>query len=249
MNIFISIIILFRFIKHIKSLKLTQKYELIDIDKVKKLPNDYPDEFKKFCIINNLKPPNIKSGNGKALSVMLINKYKYWNRDTCDKFVIKFNIPTKDSIQLFNKHNQWGIQTNSGIEKGKLYIVYPYSLTNKHKMRKNFKFNGTEEEKNIEINKIKSNIKTDYIDVPNSLWHLGHKNPDICNNTISNLILQPPIQAKYRDNYIFIDTITKFPTPNKLKNMIEKGDIEFSKEQIMHYNEIFNKLLLKSTTP
>jgi hypothetical protein len=32
------------------------------------------------------------------------------------------------SIQLFNKHNQWGIQTNSGIERGKLYIVYPYCI-------------------------------------------------------------------------------------------------------------------------
>jgi hypothetical protein len=173
---------------------------------------------------------------------MLKYRYCYWNRNVCDKFVERFKIPTKDSIQLFNKHNQWGIQTNSGTERGKLYIVYPYCLSNKHKMRKNFKFDGTEEEKNIEIDKIKSTIQTDYVDVPNSLWQLGHKNPGSTDNTKENLVLQPPIQGKYRDNYIFIDTLTKIPMPNKLEIMIQKKEIEFTKEQIISYKEIFDKL-------
>jgi hypothetical protein len=103
-------------------------------------------------------------------------------------------------------------------------------------------FNGTEEEKNNEINKIKSTIKTDYIDISNSLWQLGHKNPGSTDNSNDNLVLQPPIQSKYRDNYIFIDTLTKFPVPTKLKNMIEKEDIKFTQEQIKHYKEIFDKL-------
>lgn len=217
-------------------------YELINLDLITELPNEYPNEFNEFCLNNNLKPPNITTGNGKALSVMLKYKFCYWKRDVCDKFVEKFNIVTKDSIQLFNKHNQWGIQTNSGTERGKLYIVYPYCLSNKHKMRKNFKFDGTEEEKNNEIDNIKSTIQTDYIDVPNSLWQLGHKNPGSIDNTKDNLVLQPPIQGKYRDNYIFIDTLTKFPMPNKLEIMIEKKEIEFTKEQIISYKEIFNKL-------
>jgi hypothetical protein len=109
-------------------------------------------------------------------------------------------------------------------------------------MRKNFKFSGTEEEKNNEIDKIKSTIKTDYIDVPNSLWQLGHKNPGSTDNSNENLVLQPPIQGKYRDNYIFIDTLTKFPMPNKLEVMIEKKEIEFTAEQIMSYKQIFDKL-------
>ena len=109
-------------------------------------------------------------------------------------------------------------------------------------MRKDFKFNGTEEEKNIEINKIKSTIKHDYIDVDNSEWQLGHKNPGSLDNTDENLVLQPPIQGKYRDNYIFIDTMTKFPTPNKLNVMIEKKEVEFTPEQITAYKEIFDKL-------
>ena len=221
-------------------------YKLIDIDIIEEIPKNYPNEFNEYCYINSLKPPNITSNNGKALSVMLKYKYYYWNRDVCDKFVEKFGIITKDSIQLFNKHNQWGISTNSGTERGKLYIIYPYTLSNKHKMRKNFKFDGTEDDKDIEINKIKSTIKNDYIDVPNSLWQLGHKNPDSIDNSFHNLVLQPPIQAKYRDNYIFIDTITKMPMPSKLKIMIEKKEINLTREQIISYKEIFDKLYLTS---
>lgn len=215
---------------------------LIDVDKIDELPSEFPEEFTEFCRINDLKPPNITTGNGKSLSVMLTYKGNYWDRKTCDQFVEKFKIKTKDSIQLFNKHNQWGIQTNSGIERGKLYIVYPYTLSNKHKMRKNFKFDGTDEEKDLEINKIKSTIKADYIDVDNNLWQLGHKNPDSTDNSNKNLVLQPPIQGKYRDNYIFIDTLTKFPVPNKLEVMIERKEIEFSVDQIIKYKEIFDKL-------
>jgi hypothetical protein len=218
------------------------KYTLINVSVINELPLDYPDEFKQFCSTNNIKPPNISTGNGKALSVMLAYKFHYWNRETCDAFVDKFGITTKDSIQIFNKHSQWGIQTNSGTERGKLYIVYPYCLSNKHKMRKDFKFNGTEIDKNIEIDKIKSTIKTDYIDVPNELWQLGHKNPGSTDNSNENLILQPPIQGKYRDNYIFIDTLTKFPTPHKLQLMIEKKEVEFSPQQISSYKILFDKL-------
>jgi hypothetical protein len=220
----------------------SENLTLIDVDKIDDLPSEFPEEFTEFCRINDLKPPNITTGNGKALSVMITNKGNYWDRKTCDQFVEKFKIETKDSIQLFNKHNQWGIQTNSGIERGKLYIVYPYTLSNKHKMRKNFKFDGTDEEKNLEINKIKSTIKADYIDVGNELWQLGHKNPASTDNSNHNLVLQPPIQGKYRDNYIFIDTLTKFPVPNKLEVMIERKEIEFSVDQIIKYKEIFDKL-------
>ena len=217
-------------------------YELANVDEIVELPSDYPEEFKLFCQENDLKPPKIETGNGKALAVMLKYKYCYWNRTSCDKFVEKFNIATRDSIQLFNKHNQWGITTNSGTERGKLYIVYPYQLSNKHKMRKDFKFDGTQEEKNEEIDKIKSTIKADYVDVDNSQWQLGHKNPASTDNSNENLVLQPPIQGKYRDNYIFIDTLTKIPVPKKLATMIEKKEIEFTPEQIAAYKEIFDKL-------
>lgn len=219
-------------------------YTLVSVSDMTDIPTEYPAEFQHFCSENELKPPNITTGNGKALAAMLKYKHCYWNRKTCDEFVNKFNIPTRDSIQLFNKHSQWGIQTNSGTERGKLYIVYPYGLSNKSKMRKNFRFDGTEEEKNAEIENIKKTINADYVDVPNSEWQLGHKNPGTTDNTSNNLVLQPPIQGKYRDNYIFIDTLTKFPVPNKLSMMLDKKEIEFTKDQILQYKAIFDKLLL-----
>ena len=106
-------------------------------------------------------------------------------------------------------------------------------------MRKNFKFDGTEDEKNTEINKIKSTINADYIDVPNEQWQLGHKNPGSTNNTSTKLVLQPPIQGKYRDDYIFIDTLTKIPVPSKLKRMIDLKEIELTDEQIDEYIALF----------
>jgi hypothetical protein len=216
--------------------------KIIDVSEIDELPNDYPEEFNEFCLTHGLKPPSLTTGNGKALSVMLKYKNCYWDRNTCDAFVEKFNIKTSDSIQLFNKHSQWGIETSSGKERGKSYILYPYCVSNKVKMRKNFKFDGTDAEKNDEIDKIKLTITADYINVPNSLWQLGHKNPGLTDNSNDNLVLQPPIQGKYRDNYIFIDTLTKFPTPNKLRTMIDKKEVYFSPQQIIQYKEIFDNL-------
>lgn len=220
-------------------------FNKLNIDIITHIPDSYPDEFNAFCEIHILKPPKITTGNGKALSIMLANKDTYCDRDFCDSFVKKFNIESKDSIQLFNKHSQWGIKTNSGIEKGRFYIEYPYQLSNKHKMRKNFKFSGSEEEKNTEIDKIKSTIKNDYNDSPNDLWQLGHKNPGSIDNTYTNLVLQPPIQGKYRDNYIFIDTLTKIPLPQKLKNMLQNKEIELTPQQIEDYYNLFNELKTK----
>jgi hypothetical protein len=60
------------------------------------------------------------------------------------------------------------------------------------------------------------------------------------------MVLQPPIQGKYRDNYIFIDTLTKIPTPDKLSKMIEKKEIEFTTDQIVKYKEIFDALFAAS---
>lgn len=213
---------------------------LINIDDINELL-PYPGEFIAFCKSNNLKPPNPSTGNGKALSAMLNYNNYYWNRETCDLFVKKFEIETKDSIQLFNKHEQWGIKTSS--ERGKNYIIYPYQLSNKHKMRKNFKFNGTEKQKNEEIDKIKLSIKNDYIDVPNKEWQLGHKNPESEDNTNTNLVLQPPIQAKYRDKYIFLDTLTKIPTPKTLKQLYENDDSPYTTAQLKELKEWCNKTI------
>jgi hypothetical protein len=219
-------------------------YTLIDISEIDVLPEDYPEEFKLFCKENNIKLPKIDSGSGKALVTMIKYRYRYFNRVKCDEFVKKFGIKTPDSIQLFNKANQKGIKSNSDLKDfGKSYVIYPYCLSNKYKMRKNFKFNGSEEEKNIEIDKIKSTIKSDYVDVENNLWQLGHKNPGSTDSSGENLVLQPPIQGKYRDDYIFIDTLTKIPLAHRLSKMIQNKEIEFTQDQIISYKTIFDELL------
>jgi hypothetical protein len=92
-------------------------YKLIDIEKITELPTKYPENFMAFCKENELKPFGLKSNNGKALATMLAYPHTYWNRKTCDQFVKKFNIPTTDSIQLFNKHSQWGILTIVDLKK------------------------------------------------------------------------------------------------------------------------------------
>lgn len=212
----------------------------INVDDIVEIPTTYPPEFVEFAKENGLKPPSINTGNGKALAVMLANPGKYWDRASADEFVKKFVITTRDSIQLFNKHEQWGIKT-SGI-RGKNFIPYPYLTATKHKMRKDFKFEGTTEEKNAEIDKIKSTIKTDYIDVPNDQWQLGHKNPESDDNKSSNLVLQPPIQAKYRDKYIFLDTLTKIPTPKTLVEDFKSGKSPYTIEQMQDLKKRLNTM-------
>jgi hypothetical protein len=214
--------------------------EKIDYHKLDK----FPEEFILFAKKNNLKYPKINTGNGKALAVMLHNPGFYFDREMADNFVQHMALQTKDSIQLFNKHSQWGIMTNSDENvRGKNYIVYPYRLSNKHKMRKNFKFNGTQEQKDEEIEKIKKTIAADYVNVPNEKWQLGHKNPGSTDNSTSNLILQPPIQAKYRDNYVFIDTLTKMPMPKEFEKLHKSGDLPYTDEDLIKIRDYLNSVL------
>lgn len=59
---------------------------------------------------------------------------------------------------------------------------------------------------------------------------------------MSNLVLQPPIQAKYRDKYIFLDTLTKIPTPKTFKEMNEANQLPYTKEQLKNLREYLNSL-------
>ena len=217
------------------------KMNKINVDDIISLPNAYPDDFLEFYNQNKdniSKLPNIKSNNGRCLAVMLYYKNCYWTREETETFCKKFQLKTDDSIQLFNKKSQLGIECST--ERGKYYIVYPYKTTNKYKMRKNFQWDGSEESKNQAINDIKSHIQENYINISNDKWQLGHRNPDIEDNTNNNLVLQPPIQARYRDEYIFEDTLTKIPTPKKLKKMIEMGQSPYSKSQLIELKNLLN---------
>lgn len=197
----------------------------------------YPISFIKFCEEKKLRMPSLFSAHGKALAAMLNHPDYYWTRDDCNEFCRRFHINSKDSIQLFNKHEQWGPTQSS--EKGKYYIVVPYMQSIKSQIRKNFNFSGTVSERNNMIDTIKQNIMNDYINVPNEKWQLGHKNPGCVNLSEKNMVLQPPIQAKYRDDYIFMDSITKMPSPKKLKKMMNQGECPYTDDQLY---EIYNIL-------
>tara|TARA_R110000772_G_scaffold192819_1_gene303714 strand:+ start:632 stop:1372 length:741 start_codon:yes stop_codon:yes gene_type:complete len=218
-------------------------FSIINIEDVTSISDKYPEDFMIFCNDNNISPPKINTGRGKALSTMLDNPYNYFTRQECNDFCIKFCIKTNDSIQLFNKHEQWGIKCSSS--KGKYYIKKPYTKTKKYEMRKNFKFDGSLDSKNKEISNIKSHLIENYIDISNEKWELGHKNPDIEDSSSNNLVLQPPIQGKYRDNYIFIDTFTKIPTPKKLKSLIETKVSPYSNQQLIELKHYLNSLNLE----
>jgi hypothetical protein len=201
--------------------------------------NSYPVEFKKFCITNNIRLPG--GNGGKALATMLNNRYKYFTSKDAVAWARRFNIPDHQANQFFNKKGQTFESCN---ERGKNYVCYPYKVSDKKAMRKDFKYDGDEESKNNEIDKIKKHIQGNYIDPPYASWQLGHKNPETTDNTSANLVLQPPIQAKYRDRFIFIDTLTKTPTPKELFKLIKNGKSPFTNAQLRELRDGLNKLNL-----
>ena len=201
-----------------------------------------PEDFTEFCITNNLKLPSINTGNGKALIAMLNTPDYYWDRENCNKFCKKFNIDSKDSIQLFNKKEQDGFKM-IGL-RGKYGIKYPYEISNKKAMRKNFSYNGTESDKKKEIDNIKEHIKSNYIDIPYNEWQNGHKNPDTADSSNENFVLQPPIQGRYRDRYIFLDTLTRIPTPKELSKLIKKGESPYTNDQLKNIRDMLIELNL-----
>lgn len=201
------------------------------------LPVDYDTPTREFINKYNLTAPAPTTGNGKAFIAMSLFPTKYFDRETATQFCQRYGIATKDSIQLFNKHSQWGPLMSQ--QRGKYYIEFPLTLSPKVQMRAGFKWDGTEEQKNEAIENIKADIKADYVDIPTEQWQLGHKNPE-GDNTNDNLVLQPPIQAKYRDNYIFIDTLTKIPTPETLARLIQEGKNPYTQDQMKRLRTILN---------
>ena len=227
-------------IKKAKLNHIVSNRSLINIDSISTLYSNYPDDFINWCEINKVKPPKINTANGFALSCMLHNPDSYFKREECSKIMEKFNFKTNDSIQLFNKTDQWGLYSSK--ERGIYYIPLPYKISPKRDMRMNFTFDGTEKDKNNKIDLIKQNIKEDYIDVSNDEWQLGHKNPNSGDNSDNNLVLQPPIQSKYRDDFIFIDTLTKIPTPEKfIKDDKNKKSYYTIEQQKILYEYLHSK--------
>lgn len=206
--------------------------------------DDYPHQFLEFCMANNLRPPGINSGRGKALLAMILNPGKYWKPEQTIQFCEDNGIKTRDSIQLFNKNSQWGLAQSP--VRGIYYIPFPYETTIKPLMRQNFGIDITEDERNERINNHRDHIRANYVDIPNDEWQMGHRNPESPDNSESNLILQPPIQAKYRDRFIFIDVLTRIPTPAEFIRLYEGGRSPYNNNQLRSMRDFLNSIDLDS---
>ena len=208
---------------------------IIDVCSIVEPYIDYPKEFWIFSRKHQLNPPRVNSASGQGLALLLHHPQGYATREVLTHFFRQIGIKTRDPIQAVNKTEQWGLKR--GKAKGIYFIPAPYQVGHKHKMRYNFQFQGSAEEKENAINAIKEDIRCDYLEVSNDKWQLGHRNPDKPDSSSRNLVLQPPIQAKYRDDYVFIDTLTKMPMPKKLmnNNYIDQIYTEEQQKQLLEY--------------
>ena len=205
----------------------------VDTDiQIGEFPKMYPEDLAQFAALHKLTLPSPTTKIGVALIAMMLCKGngKYFNRKTCMELFDRLHVRSDDAIQSFNKTDQLGIVRES--VRGYYRIKFPLEISPKVKMRKGFSYDGTEESKNNAINSIKQNLLHDYINVPNEQWQAGHKHPQSGDNSPSNMVLQPPIQGKYRDNFIFINAFTKIPTVNKLKIMINKNESPYTKHDL-----------------
>jgi hypothetical protein len=201
----------------------TVDIEIVDIEiDIPSLPQKYQQSLMDFMGEHKIKPPGLDTLRGIALRAMMCcqENGKWFDRASCKALFERYGKNTDDAIQPFNKLDQLGISQIKNKKKGVYRIKFPLELSPKLKMRRGFK---TDECKHKEIERIKQIIRTDYVDEPNSKWQLGHKHPLSGDNSCTNMVLQPPIQAKYRDEYIFIDTLTKIPTVQKLQQMCKQG--------------------------
>ena len=171
---------------------------------------------------------------------------KYINgREDCNVILIKLGIYSKsiDSIQRFNKIEQKGYKRKN-VGFGKYQLIYPLEyVPQKLKMRDSVK---SPENKDEIINSMKYNIKKNYLDVSNDKWQIGHANPELPYSE-GNIMIQPPLQARYRDRYIWIknkfDIMLGIPSPKELNKLLKKKEIIFTNEQIKLYFEIFKSRL------
>lgn len=206
---------------------------LIDVSKITPDMLIYSQEILEFEKNHKgqCKLPGNKSKKGVAYAAMSNNLQNHFDIERAEELLIMAGHTKTAPHQAFRHMIQDGFAKRK-LGNGLYAFVYPYEISGKYKMRKGFKYNGSEEEKNKHIELIKKDIQKNYIDIPNEKWQLGHKNPDTDDSSNSNLVLQPPIQGRYRDDYIFLDTLTKSPTPKKFIRDIKNGKSPYTKQQL-----------------
>lgn len=224
---------------------------IIDINQTFNIQTSYDKDFVKFCEKYNIKLPRIASMKGQIIALLTNkeNRNKYVNRKILDKILSDLGKYSKDSIQLINKTDQWGLvyETDNTKKKRDVHykIPFPFKYTNIHvEKRKNFTGHFKDKDaRNKAIDAEKNHIRKYYLDVPNDKWELGHKDANKNDNSESNLILQPPIQGKYKDKYIFFDVLTRMPSGKELVKDIKRKNHKYYGESDLKliYEALHNK--------
>lgn len=197
------------------------KYNLINTRRFQVAFQEHDPDFLQFCHDNNITPPNLNSLKGQVIALLTHknNLNKYVTREVLDQFLGYIGMTSKDSIQLVNKTDQWGLKHVSIKHEGEQFyqIPYPFEYIGLHvEKRKKLVISGSKEDK---VNHIKEWIKVNYLDVPHNEWQVGHKDPNKDDNSEANLVYQPPIQGRFRDRFKFDDTgLIRFPTIKELQN-------------------------------
>jgi predicted transcriptional regulator len=213
-----------------------------DLEMIDKLYWFYDDDLKDWSEKHNVKLPRLSSMRGQIIALLTDkkNQDKVFTRESLELFARKFGLESNDIIQHVNKTDQWGLVHKT--EKRKYYsIPRPFEYCPCH-VNKRMKFSSLvdEKEKEQHVERVKSYLKKYYIDVPACQWDLGHKNPHISDNSVNNLVIQPPLQRAFRDLYKFDDNGMKFcPTVEEIKrNSSKYYSNEELKELIIHFQDV-----------
>lgn len=207
----------------------------------------YPEELVSFSNDKGIKLPKVNTVGGQALAFLAQPENrggkKFITPTETVEFFKQLNLPTRDSIQPFNK--VCGNKLQLVDAKPGLYsLKYPFEvkwndISKRVSVDENVLKNGTKEE---QINEVKKywlykmrhkeedcKILLDYLrmkwsyNVYNKLleelsgiqwvhthilsmasdrWQIGHLDASK-GNEAENLFYQPPIQARFRDKYVF----------------------------------------------
>jgi hypothetical protein len=188
--------------------------QIIDVSNVSKFTT-YEQDFIIFCEDNAITTPNINTLKGQVIALLTKkeNRNKYIDREKLDSFLKSINMFSADSIQIVNKTDQWGLKHQT-VDRKWYNIPYPFEFIDIHIKKRKISFQVLDRDSKIDF--IKEYIKFNYLDVPNYKWEIGHKDPNKPTSD-DNLVLQPPIQGKFRDRFKFDDIgLIKYPTPQEL---------------------------------
>jgi hypothetical protein len=214
-----------------------QMYRQIDdIERYTQSFTEYPAELTDFCTTNNISLPGIESASGQALALLSQpeNRGKRYvgGREDASKFFTQIGIVTaqNDPIQFFNKFPQRGLKL-AKLKRAQYSLPFPFEADMTHvNKRKNATIGG---DRNQHIDAIKDYWRVNLVDVPNEEWQVGHLNPEIEDSSEENLAYQPPIQARYRDRFIW-DRMFQlmYPTTRELVDHPDKYYTEEGQRQI-----------------